>query len=80
MLNYKILVHTHTYVTVLRKTNRSARKLINTFEHEHANGHKEKEAHFTCTWSIGLASNWTAASLLDVQGNKAIKIEICFSH
>ena len=40
-------------MTLFRKTNRSARKSITAyarkyaFEHEDANGKKEKEAHFT---------------------------------
>ena len=48
-------------------------------KHEDANGNKEKEARCTRRQSVGLASIWTAASLLDVKGNKAIKKLICFS-
>ena len=51
------------YVTVFRKTNRSARKEIiayarkYAFEHEDANVNKENEARFTRRRSVGLASN-----------------------
>ena len=50
-------------MTIFRKTNRSARKLIiayarkYAFKHEDTNGNKEKEVHFTRRWSVGLASN-----------------------
>ena len=53
----------YIYVTVFRKTNRSARKSIvayawkNAFEHEDANGNKEKEERFTLRRSVGLVSN-----------------------
>ena len=51
-------------MTVFRKTNWSARKSIimyarkYTFEHEHANGNKEKDAHFTHRRSVRLALNF----------------------
>ena len=51
------------HVTVFRKTNRSARKSIITyewkyvFEHEDANVNKEKEARFIRRRSVGLPSN-----------------------
>ena len=52
-----------TYVTVFRKTNRSARKLIiayariYAFEHKNANVNKEKEVCFTHRRNVVLASN-----------------------
>ena len=51
------------FVTIFRKTNRSARKLIiayarkYAFKQEDANVNKEKEVRFTCRRSVGLASN-----------------------
>ena len=76
-------------MTVFRKTNRSARKSIiayarkYAFAHEDANVNKEKEARFTPRRSVGLASNLdggiSAASSLDVKGNKAIKKKFDFS-
>ena len=52
----------YIYVTVFRKTNRSARKSImhvntRSIEHEDANGKTEKEERFTRRLSVGLASN-----------------------
>ena len=61
------------FVTVFRKTNRTARKLIfayardYAFKQEDANANKEKEARFTRRRSVGLASNLTAASSLDTK-------------
>ena len=49
------------YVSVFRKTNRSARKSIiayarkYVFERKDANGNEEKEAHFAHRRSVGLA-------------------------
>ena len=70
------------YVTVFRKTNWLARKSIiayarkYSFKHEDANGNKEKEKCFTqrskTKRRIGFKFG-TAASLLDVKGNQAIK-------
>ena len=72
------------YVTVFRKTNRSARKSIipyvrkYTFDHEDANRNKGKEAHFTRRRSIGLASNSDCSIFARRKGNKAIKKKIVF--
>ena len=73
-------------MTVFRKTNRSARKSIiayarkYAFVHKDANVNKEKER--VLLPSIDEASDWlqiwTAASSLDVKGNKAIKKRFVF--
>ena len=69
-------------MTVFRKTNRSARKSIiayawkYAFEPEDANKKKCVLLHDEASdW----LQSWTAASSLDVKGNKAIKKLICFS-
>ena len=67
------------FVTVFRKTNRSARKSFiaytrkYAFEHEDANVNKGKEACFTHRRMLDWLQIWTAASSLHVKGNKAIK-------
>ena len=60
-------------MTIFRKTNRSAKKSINTyarkyaFEHKDANGTKEKEEHFTSRRSVELASKNTT-SMVKMRG------------
>ena len=74
------------FVTVFRKTNRSARKSIiayarkYTFEQEDANVNKEKEARFTHRRNVRLASNLDGG-IFSVKGNKAINFSLtgCFS-
>ena len=70
-----------TYVTIFRKTNRSARKSIiayarkYAFEQEDANVNKEKEACFTRRQSVGLASNLDGGIF---PSNKEIKKKFVF--
>ena len=72
------------YVTVFRKTNRSARKLNipymrkYAFDHKDANKNKRKEAYFTRGRSVGLASNSDCSIFARHKGNKAIKKKIVF--
>ena len=72
------------FVTVFKKTNRSARKSIiayarkYTFEQEDANVNKEKEVRFTRRQESDWLQIWTAASSLDAKGNKAIKKKFVF--
>ena len=72
------------YVTIFRKTNRSARKPIiaytrkYTFEHEDANDIKKKRVLLIDQASDWLQI-WTTASSLDEKGNKAIKKNFFFS-
>ena len=67
------------FVTVFRKINRLARKLIITytrkwlFEHEDANGNKDKETHFTPRRNVGLASNLDGGIFANLEGTIAIK-------
>ena len=73
------------YVTVFRKTNRSARKSIianariYAFAHEDANVNKEKEARFTLRRSVGLASNLDGGIFTRRKRKQSNKKEICFS-
>ena len=72
------------FVTVFQKTNRSARKSIiayarkYAFEQEDANVNKEKEVHLLVDKESDWLQIWTAASSLDVKGNKAIKKKFVF--
>ena len=74
-----------TFVTVFRKTKRSARKSIiacarkYAFEHEDANVNKEKETRFTPRRSIGLASNLDGGIFARRKRQQSNKKEICFS-
>ena len=71
-------------MTVFRKTNRSARKSIiayarkNAFVHEDANVNKEKKRVLLHDKASDWLQIWTAASSLDVKGNKAIKKKFVF--
>ena len=73
------------YVTVFRKTNRSARKSIiayarkYAFAHEDANVNKEKEARFTPRRSVGLASNLDGGIFAQRKRQQSNKKENCFS-
>ena len=77
-LVYALPICNSKFVTVFRKTNRSARKSIiayarkYAFEQEDANVNKEKEARFTRRRNVGLASNLDGG-IFPVKGNKAIK-------
>ena len=72
------------FVTVFKKTNRSARKSIiayarkYAFEQEDANIDKEKELVLLVDEASDWLQIWTAASSLDVKGNKAIKKKFVF--
>ena len=74
-----------TFVTVFRKTNQSARKSIiayvrkYAFEQEDANVNKEKKKRVLLVdEESDWLQIWTAASFLDVKGNKAIKKKFVF--
>ena len=73
------------FVTVFRKTNRSARKSIiayarkYAFAHEDANVNKEKEARFTPRLSVGLASSLDGGVFARLKSQQSNKKEICFS-
>ena len=74
-----------SYVTGFRKTNRSAKKSIiayvrkYAFEHEDANGNKKKKIILLVDAVSDWLQIWTAASSLEVKGNKAIKKKFVFS-
>ena len=69
---------------VFRKTNWSARKSIiayvhkYAFEHEDANGNKEKEERLLVDGASDWLQIWSAASSLDVKGNKAFQKKFVF--
>ena len=72
-------------MAVFRKTNQSARKSIiayariYAFEHEDANGNKEKEERLLVDGMSNWLKIWTAASSLDIKGNKQLMRILCFS-
>ena len=73
-----------SYVTVFRKTNRSARKSIiayarkYVFEHEDANVNKKKKRVLLVCEALDWLHIWMAPSSLDVKGNKTLKKKFIF--